>query len=148
MIGFKFKEVMSGFHYFNNKNGKFEFVVDWGPHNLIKWLNVFSKHFLSQPLHGFITAEGICENEKCLGSLELKYWKGMIRYVIYFDSNEIPYKYIGEKINIRPWNLHRTHTTCYGKLINLQTNEVVSEPLTYFKLRTLPSFLLSFRVTK
>ena len=144
MIGFNFNETMTGTHFLNGTEGKFEFIVRWGPDNIFNWLNVFSGKFLSQPLHGIITADGICEEQECEGTLELKYWKGKIRYTIFFTANDIPYKYVGEKRDIRPWNLHRTHTTCYGILTNLKTNEVVSEPLTYFRLKTLPAFLLSF----
>jgi hypothetical protein len=153
MLGFRMKETMTGTHEFNSGFGapgkKFmEFVINWGPENIKKWINPFSSYFLSQRLSGKITIEDLCENQKCWGVLKLQYWKGRLEYNIFFSLNGTLYEYIGIKKDIKPWNLHRTHTTCYGTLRNLYTGNIISKSTTYFELKTLPSFLGSFRLTK
>jgi hypothetical protein len=53
---------------------------------------------------------------------------------------------VGEKVNLRPWNLHKTHTTCYGTITNLKTNQEISKSIVYFKFETVPEFMTSFRL--
>jgi len=158
MRGFRFDEVMTGWHIFEPGFGPdtekavdvkrfMEFSVTWGPDNMMKWLNPFGE-FMTQPLHGVITIDGLCENVQCKGTLELAYHKGLIRYTIVFEHNGVRYKYVGEKVNIRPWNLHITHTTCFGTLTmrTFYGDVIVSKSITFFRLRTLPTFLKSFRI--
>jgi hypothetical protein len=146
MVGFKFDEVMSGTHEWITQPGaKFdmEFNVRWGPDNVIKWIS----DDLVCPLEGTITIGGFCDRVPCKGTISLHYWAGEIKYDIHFIVNDIAYNYRGEKKDIRPWNLHRTHTTCYGVLIQSWNKRVISKSITYFRLKTLPSFLASFRIT-
>ena len=61
-------------------------------------------------------------------------------------KNGTPYRYLGEKVNIKPWNLHRTHTTCYGTITDLNSSKDISKSILYFRFRTIPAFLKSFRL--
>jgi len=150
MIGFRMDEVMSGIHTFVGKTADwpFSFRITWGPSDILNWLNPFGGSFLTQPLHGRITVGGLCEDVYCMGNLYLEYWKGQIRYEIFFRHRGHSYKYEGSKIDIRPWNLHRTHTTCYGILRNVTTGEEISRSVVYFKLNTMLKFLSSFRLRR
>ena len=53
-----------------------------------------------------------------------------------------------QKRNIKPWNLPVSHTTCYGELTEAKSGKLVSRSVTYFRLKTLPSFLWSFRLNR
>lgn len=152
-VGFQLDETMSGEHEFAPGMGpagkrRLEFCVTWGPKNLLRWLTPGSSDFLTQPLAGTVTAEGLCEEAACSGTLELRYLgEHLIRYTFDFEGGSRKLRFVGEKREIRPWNLHVTHTTCFGKITELETGALVSTSVTHFRLRTLPSFLLSLRVT-
>ena len=126
-VGFKMDEVMTGFHRFDEDfdlitDGKslskeelfMEFKITWGPNDILKWINPLSRDFMTQPLKGTITIQGLCEDCPCDGTLALSYHKGELCYNIRFIHNKRIYRYVGKKINIRPWNLPISHTTCYG----------------------------------
>lgn len=145
MLGFRFDEVMSGTHQWESQPGAefdMEFKITWGPNDVLKW---FADRLVCL-LHGTMTVGGLCENAPCKGTISLHYWKGIIKYDIHFIAHDTAYQYVGEKRNIKPWNLHRTHTTCYGTLIRVWDKKVVSKSVTHFRLSTLPSFLMSFRL--
>ena len=157
MIGFKIREVMSGYHRFSGSwDDNFgtepyfmEFDITWGPKNIKTWLNPSDKNFMKQPLDGYITIDGLCRNCPCDGTLTLAYHKGEICYEIGFILNGQLYTYVGKKTNIRPWNLPISHTTCNGTTI-LRTSwgdRVVSNSTLFFNFSTLPDFLKSFRLT-
>ena len=55
------------------------------------------------------------------------------------------YRYLGEKRNLWPWNLHKTHVTCYGTITELESDKVISESVVYFPFSEMVTFLLSFR---
>ena len=159
MFGFKMEEVMTGLHEFLPGHGPqpprrqerfMEFIIEWGPKDVTKWANPLSPYFLSQELKGVITIDGLCENQKCWGVLKLEYWKGRLEYNIFFSVDGILYEYVGVKKDMRPWNLHKTHTTCYGTLKNQYTGETVSRSITYFNLdlKTVSSFIKSFRLCR
>ncbi len=151
MSGFRMTEVMVSKRdtvpaNLKDKERFMKFVVNWGTKNLLSWLNPLSPGFMNNYLTGFVTLEGVCEAAYCQGSLKLCYQEGYIRYTFCFTVAGIDYEYVGEKRNIRPWNLHRTHTTCYGKVTRLDTNEVVATTTTYFLLSNALQFALSFRL--
>ena len=155
MLGFKIDETMIGDHKFEFGSFKerpnfMQFSITWGPKNILKWLNPFDDDFMTQPLKGTITIEGLCEEAPCEGTLALAYHEGRIRYDIYFSVNGTKFEYVGEKRDIRPWNLHRTHTTCYGNLYarTVFGTTLVSKSTTHFRLGTLPKFLKSFRFVR
>ncbi len=151
-IGFLFDEVMTGKHRFEPGFGppgdKFmQFKATWGPKHFSEWINPFGEKFLIQELTGTVTIEGLCENAPMSGTLELKYFsERKIRYTFEFTIEGKKYQYIGEKVNILPWNLPTSHTTCFGRLTEKKTGKLVSTSVTYFKLKTMPGFLLSFRL--
>lgn len=151
-LGFQADEVMTGTHQFEPEHGEagekfMEFRGSWGPKHLSEFINPLGGKFLYNDLHGYVDIEGLCENTPMTGSLELLYFtEAKIRYTFEFEVDGKEYLYIGEKRDIRPWNLHRTHTTCYGTLSEKLTGRVVSRSITYFRLSTAPKFMLSFRL--
>jgi hypothetical protein len=52
---------------------------------------------------------------------------------------------VGEKVNIKLWNLPVSHTTCVGRVTELESGKLISTSVTIFRMRTLPAFLGSFR---
>lgn len=151
-IGFLIDEVMSGEHEFEPGCGPvgkrpMEFRVTWGPKYLLPWLNPWGGSFMTQKLQGTVTIDGLCKDAPCHGTLEIKYFtEHKIRYTFDFRVREKAYHFVGEKRNIRPWNLHVSHTTCYGELREMATQKLVSRSVTYFRLRTTPDFLFSWRL--
>jgi hypothetical protein len=151
-LGFHMDEVMSGTHEFEPGLGPagrrpMHFCVRWGPKNLGAWLDVRSAEFMSQPLAGTMTIDGLCESAPCTGTLAMRYVPdGKIRYDIAFRAGETDYRYVGEKVNIRPWNLPVSHTTCFGTLTEAATGRLVSRSVTHFRMHTTPAFLASFRL--
>lgn len=151
-MGFKIDEVMTGTHRFINSAGPegvhpLHYSLTWGTTRLGAYLNPFSGEFLENQAKGVITAGGLVEKADCTGTLSMLYFtEAKIRYDLYFhDANGKPYRYIGEKRNIRPWNLHKTHVTCYGVILDMETNTQVSESVVYFPFREMLAFTLSFR---
>ncbi len=150
-VGFRIDEAMIGEHEFEPKFGSpekrpMEFRVTWGPRHVLQWANPAHHRFMVSELEGMVTIDGLCHHTPCTGSLELRYLKDhSIRYTFGFKEGSQSYKYIGEKINIRLWNLPRSHTTCFGRLILAGTGELVSTSVTYFRLRSLLRFMASVR---
>lgn len=150
-VGFRIDEAMIGEHEFEPKFGSpekrpMEFRVTWGPRHISQWANPAHRRFMVSELEGVVTIDGLCHHTPCTGSLELRYLKDhSIRYTFGFKEGSQSYKYIGEKINIRLWNLPRSHTTCFGRLILASTGELVSTSVTYFRLRSLLRFIASAR---
>lgn len=165
-IGFKIKEKMSGH---DNTLQPFEFNVSWGTSNIKKQLKRQIKAlFPPRPylaeeeagplvfsLEGDVLFKG--ETYPCSGHLIIDYFDThTITYVFKFTRKVIggwyneysAYEdllYIGEKVNIKPWNLLTSHTTCFGTVTKEKNDELVSRTLTFFKFRTIPKFLTSLR---
>ena len=152
-IGFMMDEVMTGSHHFVNGAGPegehdFSFRVTWGTRHLEDWLNPFGAGFMSNFLQGTVKVGGLVDEAPCQGTLDLRYFQeGSIRYTFDFkDQGGRPLRYLGEKVNIRPWNLHHSHTTCFGTITDLRSGQDVSKSIVYFKFNTLPAFLGSVRL--
>lgn len=156
MLGFKLDELMTGTHHFTgNFTGKGEkngerpllFNITWGNGNLFQFLNPFSRQFFFNEARGVITVDGLVNKADCTGTLHLLYFtQRKIRYELDFkDDDGRPYRYVGEKRNLWPWNLHKTHVTCYGTVTDLTSGSVISESVVYFPYRETPAFILSFR---
>lgn len=152
-VGFAMDEVMQGTHHFVNDAGPpgehpLIFRVTWGARHLGPWLNPFGSNFMQNFLEGTVTAGGLVEDAPCSGTLHLLYFtESKIRYTFDFKSGDgRPLRYVGEKVDIRPWNLHRTHTTCYGTITDLEADRAVSKSIVYFDLKSMPSFAASFRL--
>lgn len=155
MIGFKINEMMTGSHTFANGSFKGEemplkFSLTWGNKSLLKFLNPASKEFLESNASGFITVGGLADNASCAGLLKLMYFtKRKIRYELDFNGDDgRAYKYVGEKINIWPWNIHRTHFTCYGTITDVETGKIISSSVVYFPFKEIAGFILSARIVR
>jgi hypothetical protein len=152
-VGFKIDEVMSGEHQLEAAFGApkpqpLEFRVTWGTTNLARWVMPGSAEFMTSPLEGTITAGGLCHEAPCKGTLELRYFdEHKIRYAFEFEVSGKRYGFVGEKVNIWPWNLPYSHTTCFGRLTEVETGKLVSTSVTHFRAVSAPAFLLSFRLT-
>ncbi|MCX7944807.1 MAG: hypothetical protein N2746_09905 [Deltaproteobacteria bacterium] len=151
-IGFEMRERMNGTHRFENGYGPdgvfpIEFDVVWGTSNILDWINPKSERFLVNDLSGHITVGGFCENAEVKGTLELKYFTEFkIRYKFEFEKDNKLYVYVGEKVNIKPWNLPVSHTTCFGTILEKDSGRLVSRSVVFFRYSTIPSFLLSLRI--
>jgi hypothetical protein len=149
-VGFLIREEMSGTHTFQDERASrgplpFVFQVRWGPRSLVEWLNPLGPRFLWQEVKGRVRAEGLCDWVPCHGTLELNYGQARIRYAFDFDVEGQAYRFQGEKVNIRPWNLAVSHTTCYGTVVELESGKLISTSVTTFKLRHSLQFLASLR---
>ena len=151
-MGFRVDETMTGWHEFEPGKGPagrqpMEFRVTWGPDHVSDFLNPFGGAFMTNDMAGHVDIGGLCHAAPVEGALALRYFsEAKIRYEFTFTVDGTTYEYVGEKIDLRPWNLHRTHTTCYGKLRDRATGELVSRSITYFRLRTAPAFVGSMRL--
>jgi len=150
-MGFRTRELMSGEHEFRAGHGPagrhpFAFRVKWGPDRLGEWLNPLGDRFLWNELEGEILVGGLCDWTPCRGTLDLEYFgPRRIRYTFDLEVAGKTYRYVGDKVDIRAWNLPVSHTTCFGTLVELATGTLVSTSVTRFKMRHLPSMLLSTR---
>ncbi|MFP4475027.1 MAG: hypothetical protein ACLFOY_05670 [Desulfatibacillaceae bacterium] len=151
-VGFTIDEIMEGWHEFEPGIGPggrkpFLFFATWGPRNVKPWINPQSPDFMRQPLEGWVTMGDVCEKAPCRGSLALNYFRGhSIRYEFDFAADGVDYRYVGEKVNIMPWNLPVSHTTCFGTIKEVEGGRLVSRSVTYFKLWRTPQFMASFRL--
>lgn len=151
-LGFHLHEQMTGTHEFEPGYGPegrhpFEFAVTWGPDDLARWLDPRHDGFLSQRLYGTVTVGGLCDAATCAGTLELRYFDDhKIRYTFAFNAGGMRYRYVGEKVNIRAWNLPVSHTTCYGSIIELDTGRLISRSVSHFRIKTVPRFAASLRL--
>jgi hypothetical protein len=151
-LGFKLDEIMSGEHSFEPGFGTpgshpMKFEVTWGPKDLGQWINPFADSFFKQELAGTVSIGGLCDKASCQGALELNYFsERKIRYTFEFEAKGKGYRYVGEKVNIRPWNLPVSHTTCFGRVTEKKTGRLVSTSVTYFRLYTTPLFIASMRL--
>jgi hypothetical protein len=150
MVGFKIDEIMVGTHRVEGREDEkpMHFTITWGNKSLRNYLNPFSAEFLRADARGVITVSGIVNKAECMGSLRLLYFtERKIRYELEFaDERGRGYRYIGEKVNIWPWNLHKSHTTCYGTITELAAGKVISKSIVYFPLRELMTFISSARL--
>jgi len=150
-VGFHIHEVMSGSHAFEPGYGPrdrqpFEFSVTWGPRDLLQWIDPRHASFMTQQLRGRVTVGGLCSDAPCDGTLALRYFdEHAIRYDFAFEVDDRRYRYVGEKVNIRPWNLPVSHTTCYGVITEADTGRLVSRSVAHFRMKTMPSFAASLR---
>lgn len=152
-VGFALDEVMRGYHEFVAGAGEpgrrpFLFKVRWGHQSLLNALGRLGANTECH-LSGTVTAEGLCDGSPCVGRLILDY-RGThtIRYEFTFEGDGQRLLYTGEKVNIRPWNLPVSHTTCFGTITRLDNGALISRGVAFFELSTLPAFLASFRLRR
>lgn len=152
-MGFSMTEIMEGVHHFSpdysddTSERAMKFEVVWGSMSMTEFLNPASPNFLTATLKGEVSIEGLCEKALCAGTLKLNYFvDNTIEYNFTFqDFTGIRYYYTGKKVNIKPWNLPTSHTTCFGTVVEEGTGKLVSTSTTFFKFKRIPSFLLSLR---
>lgn len=149
MIGFKMNEIMVGTHRFEGSDEELPmlFHLTWGHRSLRAYCSPFSPDFLRADAKGIITVGGLVHKAECEGSLHLLYFtEQKVRYELAFEDGQgKAYRYVGEKVDIRPWNLHKSHTTCYGTITECGTGKVVSRSVVHFPLSELLTFLKSHR---
>lgn len=153
-IGFSMREVMSGHHEFEQGFGPvgrmpLEFDVHWGPTDMVDFLNPRGGGFMVNALSGTVTVGGLCHKTPCRGTLKLDYLREhTITYDFDFLVGDQPYNFVGQKVNIKPWNLPVSHTTCFGVLKERGSGRLVSRSVTFFKMKTVPGFVSSFRLRR
>lgn len=146
-MGFRARELMRGYHEFIDGQGPpgrhpFEFSARWGPDSLRQWLDVRKPTFLWQELEGEVSAGGLCQRAPIQGTLHLQYFpERRIRYDFDFEVEGRPLRYLGDKVNLRWYNLATSHTTCFGVLTDRKSGRVISTGTTLFHLRDLPRLL-------
>ena len=162
-VGFQADEVMTGTHHFEDLGNygqpkedlTMEFRVSWGPKDMVKFIkDLFTGKPAIAELKGVVDIGGLCQFSPVRGTLELRYFvDATLQYDFFFSSVGRDFHFIGRKTNLRLWNLHRTHTTCYGELYWIGGPDsifgkgiLVSRSVTYFRLRTVPAFLASFKL--
>lgn len=139
-VGFSINEVMSGY---DNALQPFVFDVRWGLMNvkdILKW------GAIKFNLEGTVHFKG--RTSPCYGHLIIDYFDThTITYIFnFYDPDYGRLLYVGEKVNIKPWNLPVSHTTCFGTVSTYEDDTLVSRTLAFFKFRTIPKFLASFRL--
>lgn len=151
-LGFKIREEMTGRHHFTeiskmDGTHPMSFTAEWGPKSITKWMNPSDEDFLSHPMVGTVSVGGLCLDQEFAGEMQLRYFEdASIRYEFDFEVDDTDYRYVGEKTNIRPWNLHRTHTTLKGEIVEVDSRTVISRSTLFFRLSSLPAMLFSFRL--
>jgi len=156
-VGFRVDETMRGTHRFlvgfepggvvAGTELPLAFCATWGHPHLERFANPLGQDFLFSVMEGTVSAGGVCEEAPLKGTLELRYFKdSTIRYTFEFEAHGRRLRYVGEKRGIRPWNLHRTHTTCYGTISDLSTGIALSDSVVHFDLGLLPSLAASLRL--
>jgi hypothetical protein len=158
--GFQMEERMAGAHRFRcdlpeahvsaGDELPFEFRARWGHTDLGRFLSPRSGEFMTAELEGTVTAGGLCSEAPIRGTLELRYFRdATLRYRFEFTAQGRSLRFEGQKRDLRPWNLHRTHTTCYGTVESVADGQsvVLSDVTVRFALVELPRLLASFRLT-
>ncbi|MDD5712249.1 MAG: hypothetical protein PHY31_05750 [Smithellaceae bacterium] len=153
MVGFKMDEYMVGTHRFSpgvGPVGEYPLRLDltWGSESIGKFFSPSSGECMKSEARGTITVGGMVDRAPCAGTLEMFYFsKRMIRYDVTFgDTKGRTYRYVGDKVNIRPWNILKTHFTCYGTITELESAVEISRSLIKFPYREAIPFALSFRL--
>ncbi len=150
-FGFRLTEDMSGWHEFLPGRGPegrlpFSFHVDWGVDRLGDCVARDGGLHFVQSLAGTVTVGGLCGPVPCQGTLDLRYLAdARLVYDFTFTANDVKYRWVGQKVNVRPWNLPVSHTTCFGTLTEVKSGRLVSRGVVHFRLATVPAFVLSAR---
>lgn len=146
--GFTISETMSGEHspVDGSESHPIEFDATWGAPSLARLIDPSHPEFFTFDMHGSITADGLCEGAELNGYLSVEYFsKARIRYAFSFQADRTLHRFEGSKSDMRPWNLHRTHTTLHGRIVR-EVDTMVSEATLTFPLWRLPIMALSFRL--
>ncbi|MCK9596160.1 hypothetical protein M0R19_03180 [Candidatus Pacearchaeota archaeon] len=154
-IEFEAKEILRGFGYFKGIHTKepikvpIKLNLTWNS-DLLSFINPIHIGFLRAYVDGTIQIDD--EEFTLFGTLTLKYFEdNSIEYHLFIENfikksstkDSECLTFIGKKINIKPWNLLFSHTTCFGTL--LQNNELIADCYLFFNLKDLFPFLKSFK---
>jgi len=145
-LGFSIEESMVGTHRFSLSSVEmpFRFDITWGTDDIkAAWElgGVFSAI-------GTISVEGLCDRTSCYGALKLGYFsEGRLRYELFFSTPRLgECIYIGEKVNIKPWNLLVSHTTCFGTIELAESGQLLSRSVSHFRAKDVLKFAKSFKL--
>ena len=113
-------------------------------------LNPLSGGFMTYDAAGEILVAGLTDGPApCLGTFSIDYIrKRKITYDLTFDAGDHAYRYVGEKTDVnllRPLQLIKTHTTCYGT-VTRDDGVVVSRSVIHFDPGDLLSLVTSFKL--
>lgn len=150
-LGFRMTEDMTGWHEFEPGAGPagrlpFSFHVAWGPDRLKDCVSHDGGLHFVQSLDGTVTVGGLCDAAPCHGTLDLRYFADRrLVYDFTFRVGDMNYHWVGQKVNLLPWNLPVSHTTCFGTLTEADTGRLLSRGVVHFRLSTTPAFVLSLR---
>ncbi len=151
-VGFRMTETMRGTHRFEPGWGPpgthpMSFAARWGSRHLFsEWLNPFSERYMTGRMSGTVTIGELCDGVTFEGSIRLRYFReAKIIYRFQFHHEGLTHRFSGEKRNLRPWNLLRTHTTLHGRLTREDAEGPISRSTLHFRWSSLPAMLGSFR---
>jgi hypothetical protein len=153
--GFSMTETMKGDHHFvdpamgSATDRPFYFRLEWSG-AIADAFNPVSDEFLKFDASGVIFVGGLTPGEvPCAGTLRLDYLRSKtLRYELEFEVEGVPYRYVGEKVDVdllNPLLLVKTHTTCYGTLTR-GDGAIVSRSVAHFEPRSTIPFLMSLRL--
>lgn len=154
---FRMKELMKGTHHFVDPelgaphNRELYFLIEWGQ-SVPSFLFPLSNKCLRADARGIINVSGLTEGDVPVeGGFELNYLsERILRYTLSFEVDKEKYLYVGEKRDVKlwqPWLLVKTHTTCYGTIVNSK-GRLISHSITHFGMdpKTIMGFMTSFRL--
>jgi hypothetical protein len=155
VLKIRITETMRGQHHFVDPelgeplDRSLHFRIDWSGEPKTA-LNPLDSGFMTFDAAGVIDVEGLTKGEiPCAGSLRVDYFRGRtITYELDFEANGDRFRYVGQKVGVnllRPVELIKTHTTCYGT-ITREDGRIVSKSVTHFEPDELVPFVASFRV--
>lgn len=153
MTGFYIDEKMEGVYtlpYSVAGWEPMEFNATWGAKDILDSLHELVMYRKATfDLGGTVNIPGICGEVRMEGHLTLGYFNdNTITYDFTFPYRGEIYKFVGRKVNIKPWNILTSHTTCFGVISKLDRGgeKFIGYSITYFKLKTIWRFLKSFRL--
>jgi hypothetical protein len=149
-----FSESMSGTHTFlegpnAGKKLAIRFTIDVKSLPLPEFLNVMNLDtFFVCDIAGTLTAEGLVEKTPAKGRLLMRYFhEQKLHYYLEFEGPDgKQYYFKGEKRNIWPWNIWKTHFRLYSGIYEKETNKMVSEGMLYFLYSDLPKWITTFKL--
>ncbi len=148
-------ETMTGLHHFvdpalgDATDRPLWFRIRWsGAPGAV--LNPRSAEFLTFDASGQILVAGLTGGPaRCHGTFRIDYFgKHRITYDLAFEAEERRYRYFGEKLDVnllRPLQLIKTHTTCYGT-VTRDDGAIVSRSVTHFEPAEIVPFVTSFKL--
>lgn len=156
MFGFAIQERMEGEGWLdfgsielNRGTDPIYFDVVWGTKSIANLLyNAYKNNGnMEFCLKGYINFGPVTYGRElpCEGHLTINYLQGFIQYVIIFTQNGKEYRYLGEKVNIKLWNLLTSHTTCFG-IVTDSCGQLFHRSVTHFRLSSIPKFISSFKI--